>query len=420
VKLRRNNVQWIVFVFAFVILLVVVTWENYEYSKANPGGNDFLVHWMGTRTFIQEGISPYSDQTALRIQQLAYGRPALPGEHELRVAYPLYSIVLFLPFALIPDFTLARALWMTVLEVGLIALSFISMRLTDWKPRFPTLVFFLIFSVMWYHGFRPLINGNVVILVALGFAGALLAFRLGFDELAGVLIAFTSIKPQLALLITLYFTIMAIYRKRWRFIFWLYGTLFLLSLAVTLLLPDWLIQNIREVLRYPGYNPPGTLQAAIGVWLPAIGKRTGQGITFLLCVILIIEWWSARRSEFRGFLWAACLTLVISQWIGIQTDPGNFIILFPGLILVFAVLEERWRRIGEIISLVCLILLLSGIWALFLTTVQYGPQPQQSPIMFIPLPGLLLALLYWVRWWARRPLHVWYEWLSTQDTIRRQ
>ncbi|HET8706186.1 MAG TPA: glycosyltransferase family 87 protein, partial [Pseudomonadales bacterium] len=182
-------------------LLALVTWGNYRFAKENPGGNDFLVHWMGTRSLIMQGLNPYSDEVALKIQNFAYGHPAEKGEHELRVAYPLYSIIVFLPFSLISNFNLARAFWMTILEAGIILLTLLSLRLARWRVKPVMLIVLLLFSVFWYHGLRPLINGNAVILVALGLAGGFLALKNGADELAGVLFAFTTIKPQVVVLV---------------------------------------------------------------------------------------------------------------------------------------------------------------------------------------------------------------------------
>jgi hypothetical protein len=397
------------------LVLVVLTLVNLRYCRQNPGGNDFLVHWVGTRAFLTEGISPYSDEAALRIQTLAYGRAAKPGEHELRVAYPLYSIILFFPFALIKDFATARAVWMTVLEISLVLLAFLSIRIARWKPRISTWAFFLLFSVLWYHSIRPLINGNAVILIALMVAGAIISIRSGVDELAGILLGLSTIKPQLTVLLVVYILIWGAVTRRWKLVAWTSGTVFLLSAAAGLLMPDWILQNLREVLRYPGYNPPGTLQAALGVWLPAMGQKIGNGISIVLAVILLAEWWIFRKAEFRGFFWTCCLTLTVSQWIGIQTDPGNFIILLPGVTLVFSVLEERWRRFGNIVTWGSMVLLLVGIWALFIKTLEPGSQPQQSPIMFLPLPAFLLLTLYWVRWWAVKPPSVWFDWVNEQE-----
>lgn len=414
-RYRRQTNLWILVLALIVAVMALLTWFNYRYAQQNPGGNDFLVHWVGTRSFLIDGLSPYSDETAERIQTAAYGRPARPGEHELRVAYPLYSIVVFLPYALVGDYNLARALWMTTLEIALLALSLVSARLVNWKPGRITLALFLVFSIFWYHAFRPLINGNVVILVALCLAGGLWALKLKADELAGVLFAFATIKPHVALLLLVFVVYWAFVNRRWGVIGWLGGTVALLSASAALLIPDWILQNIREIVRYSSYNPPVTLRAALAALLPSAGNRIGWAITGLLGLILLMEWWLVRKASFRSFVWVACLTLVASQWIGIPTDPGNFIILLPALALVFALWQERWRRGGAVFALVSMLALLGGLWALFLATVEYGDQPQQSPIMFLPLPGFLLVMLYWVRWWAFKPPNVWFDQFYAQE-----
>lgn len=414
---RKLLITWTLTIVFGLILLAVLTWANYRYVSENPGGNDFLVHWVGTRGLLEDGISPYSEETAIRIQTLAYGRPALPGEHELRVAYPLYSILVFFPFALFKNFLLARALWMTMLEIALVLLSVVSMRLADWKPRLLNLAFFLIFTVFWYHALRPLINGNAVILVALMVAGALLAIRSGGDELAGVLLAFSTIKPQVVVVVVLFFLYWGFKQRRWRFVGWFFGTLALLSASAALLVPDWIWQNFIEVVRYPGYNPPGTPGAALNTWLPGIGQRVGWTITGITVLLLLIEWYlGTRRFEYRHILWAMCMTLAASQWVGIQTDPGNYIVTMPALVLIFAVIEERWKSSGQWVVLGIMIFLFVGLWVLFLQTVSFGDQPVQSPVMIFPLPAFLLLFLYWGRWWAIHPPSTWFDTMLSNET----
>jgi len=401
------NTVWIIL--AAGIVFGLLTFVNYRYSTANPGGTDFMVHWMGTRAYLTEGLSPYSDETALKIQTFTYGRPAEPGEHELRVAYPLYSIFLFMPFSAIADFDLARGAWMTLLEISLIALCFVCFQISDWKPTLPVLTVFLVFSVLWYHAVRPLILGNAVILVALAIAGGLLAIKKRTDELAGILFALATIKPQVAFLFVVFILFWAGTTGRWKIVGWFLGVMALLVATAALLIPDWILQNLREIVRYPGYNPPGTLGAALNEWLPGAGQRIGWAVTGILSLLLLLEWNIARKSEFRGFFWTACLTLTASLWIGIQTDPGNFIVAFPAIVLSFSLLDKRWKNGGKKVIYAFSALLFLGIWAIFLATVEYSYQPIQSPVMFLPLPMILFVLLYWVRWWAIRPPSTWMD-----------
>jgi hypothetical protein len=406
---HRELKIWLASALGILIFLAALTYANHYYAVRNPGGNDFLVHWVGTRALVVDGISPYSDEVAGRIQTMVYGRLAQAGEHQLRVAYPLYSISMFLPFALIPDFTLARAVWMTVSELALVGLAIFSMRLADWKPGIGLTAGFIIFSLLWYHGMRPLINGNAVILVAFLLTAGLVALRSQAEELAGVLFAFMTIKPQLALVFVLYMTFWGISNQRWRMLGWLYGSVAVLSGVATMLIPDWILQNLREVVLYPKYNPPGTPAAIFADWMPATGERIGMILTVIIIIMLIVEWFLSRRYEFRGMMWTICLTLTASQWIGIQTDPGNFIILLPVLALLFSIIDERFRHLGRYFIWFMLAVLLVGLWWLFLSTISYSYQPIQNSVMFFPLVGLCFLLLYWVRWWVIRPSTLWFD-----------
>jgi hypothetical protein len=391
---------WFIPAILFVFVLGALTWANYNFAEENPGGTDFLVHWVGARELLMNGVSPYSDLVALKIQVATYGRPARPGEHELRVAYPLYSTLMFAPFAMLADFTLARALWMTTLQAALLGLVVLSLQITGWRPGPILLSLLLLFSLTWYHALRGIINGNAVILVAFLVGAVFLALKTGKDELAGVLLAFSTIKPQVVILLVVFIFMWAISTRRWPLIFWFAVTIVFLSLAGMAFIPDWPLQNMQEVLRYPDYNPPGTPGAAFREWWPGIGARLGWGLTIVMVALLIFEWFHARGKGFRWFLWTACLTLIASQWIGIQTDPGNFVVLFIPLMLVLASWEERWGPPGRLVIALLLLVAFVGLWALFLSTVDMQAGALQHPIMFFPLPAMLLIGLYWVRFWA--------------------
>ncbi|MBS1249567.1 MAG: hypothetical protein MAG431_01147 [Chloroflexi bacterium] len=399
-SLTRN---WIILITIILITVGGLAWGNYRFATQNPGGNDFLVHWVGARALIFEGRSPYSDTVATQIQTIAYGHPAQAGEHDLRVAYPLYSELLFAPFALVENYAIARAAWMTLLEIALVTMTFLSLSLAQWRPNKWILTLCLLFTLIWYHAVRALINGNAVIIIGLLLTGAFVAIREKKDEVAGFLLAYTTIKPQLVVLIIPFILYWAIHQRRWKLVSWFLGSMAALVLGAMIFIPNWIIQNIWEIMRYPDYNPAGTLGQVLASWMPGIVLQLKWGITITLSLLLLWEWWSARQQSFTRFLWTACLTLVISQWIGIQTDPGNFIYLFPALILILAGFDKRWQKNGIWVILAILSVLFVGLWLLFILTLEQTYQPTQDPIMFIPLPAFLLIGLYWVKWWIVHP-----------------
>jgi hypothetical protein len=280
---------------------------------------------------------------------------------------------------------------MTFLEICLLGLAIISMRLFKWKPAIGTFTIYIIFTLIWYKSARSLINGNAVIVVALLIALSLWAIREKRDFLAGIFLALMTIKPHVVVLFIAFVLAWAVSKSRWKLVGWTTGIMLGLIIAGMLFIPDWLLQNFDEVLRYPGYNPAGTAGAAIREMLPGIGSFLSLGLTIMMMVLLIYELFSTLGREYPTFERGACITLVLSQLIGVQTDPGNYIVLFVPLVYVFSDIQKRWGKRGEWGAIIIMGALFVGLWILFIGTVQGS---QQHPIMFLPLPFVLLLALY--------------------------
>jgi hypothetical protein len=383
--------------------LVGLTLVNYRYSVQNPGGSDFLPRWVGTREFLMTGESPYSDVTTRKIQQMFYGRPAHLDEDQVLFVYPFYSTIIFAPFAMIPDFNTARAVWMTVLELGVILITLAGISLSRWKLSPLMLGVLLIFALLWYYSIRPLINANASILVGLFVMLALLAIRAGQDSWAGLFLVLATIKPQVVLILILFILIWAVSERR-HLIFWsFFGNLALFIAVTSLLIPDWTWQNLRQVLAYPDYTLPGTPGEIFAQWMPGVGSRLGWGLTIVLIATLIWEWRSTLGKDFRWFLWTAYFTMAATSLIGLRTATENYIVMLPAVILVFAAWDQEWGSFGRGLIAISYLLLFFGVWWLFLATLDIGVQPIQSSLMFFPLPVFLLMGLYWIRWWVLRP-----------------
>ena len=292
---------------------------------------------------------------------------------------------------------------MTFLEFCLIAIAILSLRLVGWKMNVWLLGPYFFFAIFWYHGLRSIINGNTVVVVTLLLVLSLRAIREKKDAVAGFFLAYATIKPNLVILLILFLFVWSLSHRRWTLIGWFMGWFLFLIVLGMFFIPNWLLQDIWAILRYPSYTTVGTFGSVLQGRLPGVGLQLKWGLTIFMTFLLGVEWWSAWGKGFTHALWTACLTLTVSQWIGITTDPGNFSMLFVPLILILAVVKERWGKIGDWMVLGHLTLLFVGLWVLFLSTVEYGVRPQQSPVMFIPMPLFVLLGLYWVRWWFIRP-----------------
>ncbi len=397
---------WIqtVTVLAVLIVLVALTIANFRFSEELPGGNDFLGRWVGARFWVQEGISPYDPQVGRESQQLIYGRAAdrEAGEDIQDFLYPFPAMIFFAPFGALP-YTLARAIWMTILEVSLPILAMIGIAIADWKPRRAVLISLLLFSVLWYHGTRAVIVGQFAVIEALLMAGALLAIKRGSDPLAGILLGLSIAKPQMAVLLIPFVFLWAGWARRWLIVAWGVGTIAGLLAVSVLLIPDWPVMWLLQLLEHPSYTVIGPPVEIIADAFPSMSGVIAVAIGGALTLYLFWEWAKAVGKTDRWFQWTAALTIVVTNLVAFRTATTNYVVLLPALCLVFAALAERWGAKGDVVILLAMAAILFGTWALFLATVEGN---LEHPIMYIPLPILTLLGLWWARWWAVRAVRL--------------
>lgn len=397
---RRRTIEIVLVILLAVAGLAGLLTMNLRYARQNPGGNDFIPRWLGTRLFLIEGQSPYSEQTTIEIQKFIFGRPARADEDQSLFVYPFYSILLFGPFSVVKDFATARALWMTFLELSLLVIVGLSLNLIRWRLSPLMLGGVFLFSTLWYHTVRPIINGNPAVIVGLLIVLAFITLRVEQDALAGFFLAFATIKPQMVVLLIPFVLLWAISHRRWTLISSTLASLAILAIVGYFFDPTWIVENLRQVVAYPEYTLPGSPGAIFADWLPGVGSQMGWALTVFMAGILAWEWRAAWHQDFQWFLWTACLTLTATNLIGIRTATANYVALLPAVLLVFKVWDERWGQLGRWLVTISAIVLFAGLWWLFLATVHPGAQPIQNPIMFFPLPIFLLIGLYWVRHWA--------------------
>lgn len=182
-------------------------------------------------------------------------------------------------------------------------------------------------------------------------------------------------------------------------ILWFFITLIFIIIVGLVLVPDWILQYLRILNKFTQNFPPGSPWYLFKNNWPGLGKQLGWLVSGVLAIILLVEWWLALKKDFRWFFWTVCLTIVISQWIGIPTIPANFIGLILPIILISAMLTERWPRGGDWAAVLLCVAIFIWEWALYWLDIN-SSQPAMQINLLIPLPLALLIGLYWVRWWV--------------------
>jgi hypothetical protein len=386
-----------------MFLIAFFTWGNFHYVSDYSPGIEFTTGWLGTRLYLIERISPYSERVTHEIHEIYKGSRALEVGGNDFFASPHYSMLIYLPYTIVGEIKLARSLWMTSMQIGLLVIGYACMKLNQWRPSKYLISVYFLFSILWYHAFEPVISGNVSILITLFITLALINIRLKQDGLAGIFLGLSCLQPLMVVLLVPYIIFWALSHRRWQLIINSVGTFSAFVIGSLLLERNWIISYLRHIILRLSSDYKESSRDIFSMIFPDLGIGLGWALTIVLILILLFEWTISLKKDFHWFLWTASLTLVITNLIGIPTTPSNFIGFFPALILVFAAWENRWGGAGTWMVGFSMVILFVSLWFLELYSNNGLSSTIQTTATFFSVPTFVFICLYWVRWWVTKP-----------------
>jgi len=388
---RRTAIALLLLIGLLFLLSVYAT--HLVFTSKFQGANDFYSRWKGAQVYWQDGLDPYSEQATLAIQQGIYGRPAQPGEDPGPFAYPFYTVFLLYPLVWLP-YDWVQAIWLVILEFALVGGVLLCLSLARWRLSPVLLMLTGLWAVVFYHSARTVTLGQFAGLIFLWTAGTLYALQQKHDIAAGVLLACTTIKPQMSFLLIPALLLWAVGQRRWRFLGAFAAAMALLAGLSFILLPSWLSQFIDQIAAYPSYTAIGSPVWIIAhTYLPQLGTPLEIGLSALLVLWLLFEWRRLPGAAEDGiFLWLIGLTLIVTNLIALRTATTNYVILYIPLFYSLGIAARRWPRRAGVWLAVFYLVTAIGLWVLFLATVE---NRFEHPIVYLPLPvGLLIAFIW--------------------------
>ncbi len=366
------------------------------------GGGEFYVHWVGARAFLFDKIDPYSGEVAARVQGLVYGGSAKVGDETYILDTPFQILLLYFPFSLFSNPTVVRAVFTLLLELALFALAVLSLRLTDWEsPRFFA-IFFVFLAVFNFYAFQAVFESSPVLILAFFYAAILTAYRAEADEFVGALLAFSLYYWEVGAPFLILFFWRAYREKRTRIFAGFSMFAIVMYFVAFLSYPDWVIPFLRATVNNLRADFGFNVHAILVDLLPAQGKALGWILTIGLVIALGYEWSLAVSGDFRRFYWASCLSLAAAPLLGLRTEMEHLVVLVIPLALIFAVVHDRWQRIGNSLTFLLMLVIFAVPWLLyFLPFTRSYKFASELTFLFLPLSTLIG--LYWIRWWAIRP-----------------
>jgi hypothetical protein len=315
-------------------------WRHYvnvETGTMKADLGDLYTPWVASRELLIYKRNPYSPEVTHEIQMAFYGRiitqppnaPASAALDEQRFAYPVYAIFFLAPtihwtFAALQTWALVVLALLTAIGV---LLWFDTLR---WLPSRPTVAAVVLFTL----STPPIVQGLRLRQLGLlaGFLLALAAWCVSRNHLwaVGVVLAFSTIKPQMTVLPLLWFLCWALgdWQKRWPLITAFVATLSALIGAGELLLPGWpryFLEGLHAYRKYT-YRPP--------LFELALGNIAGEILSGVVFIGLLGLAWHNRKEagDSRQFT----MTLAIFLMASMLTMP--LLPLFNQLLLILPVM----------------------------------------------------------------------------------
>ena len=305
-------------------------------SEERPRGNlsDLYPRWLGARELLLHGRDPYSAEITREIQIGYYGRPLDPSrphdpKDQTAFAYPVYVSFLLAPM-LRQDFHLVRTgfTWM------LIALLLVSVPLwlksLAWRVPPSGALTACLLLLGSFGAAQGIKLQQLTLLVAAILAAAAAAITTRRLTLAGVLLAISTIKPQLSVVLGAWFLLWAVsdWRKRWPLLVSFAVTISVLLVGSEVALHGWIPKFLVALKAYIQYTD------AASVLTNLLGAVTGLLLTAILLLLLARVAWRFRYipANSREFGLITVLPLAVTMLIIPTIAAYNQVLLFPAIL----------------------------------------------------------------------------------------
>ncbi len=365
--------------------------------------SDLYSPWVGTRELLLRRRNPYGPEVSHEIQMVFYGHvinqtyadPHATLVDEQRFAYPVYEVFLTAPLVYV-DFAGVQR-WAPFALGLLIALDVLfCLNILHWRVRWEVgaaVCLFILSSPQIVQGLR--LEQLAIVEVFLLTAGAWCVARNRLAT-AGVLLALSTIKPQMALFPLCWFAVWAVgdWRRRWYLPLAFLTTLAALIEGGELLLPGWPGYFLAGMAAYRRYALPTS-------WLRmALGDLAGEILSALIVLGILLFAWRNRRAPGDSPQFASVLaTFLIGDILAFPlfTPFNQVLLILPALMIV-----RDWKALSKFSHLV-FVAAVGWPWMISVALLLFPPHlnsPSQIPLLpsfLVPFAPLVLPLLLMAR-----------------------
>lgn len=308
-------------------------------------GHDFYPIWLTSRNCFQRSCNLYSPEMTREIQRGLFGRPfdlmtaSHPPTDYRTFTYPAFTVLLFWPVGELP-FTTIRVIVVLLLAVLTIASAILWMKAISWRPPPLIVAAIALLVVCSYPVLEGLYAGQLGLLVGFFFASALFAFRRGRLLLSGIMLALTTIKPQMTILAACYLLVWSLHHRRQygRFCTSFFSTTFALGAAAILVWPHWIRSWINVILGYHHYSKPPLVSEVLVVPL-GLNPNGPASLAMILLLVLLsvtVSWKQRMTDSGSVVFWLTLSFSLCITTVALFPSDGfqDQVILLPAIFLL--------------------------------------------------------------------------------------
>ncbi len=295
-------------------------------------GSDLYPRWLGARELLWHGRNPYSAEMSREIQRGFYGRPLDPSNRydptdPEAFAYPIYVV-----FLLAPSLPFSFSTVQIVFVIVLLLLTAASLPL--WLRALKLFLSPQAALLAWVATMSSfaVVDGlhleQITLLVAALIAGSMAALASGRLALSGVLLALSTVKPQLAALVAAFLLCwtLSAWRSRKFFAIGFGATMSALLAGSELVLPGWFGFWRQALHEYVGAHKPSLLASLLG-------QPTANVVAAIAVVLCTALFWRFRKeppgSEQFNFAWLSASVLTALLLPNVGSAYYNQVLLLP-------------------------------------------------------------------------------------------
>jgi hypothetical protein len=365
-----------------------------------PRGNlsDLYPRWIGARQLLLHRRDPYSFDVTREIQHGYYGRElnqtrANDPKDQQGFAYPVYVVFILAPTVTMRfEFVQNAFRWLLILlTAGTVPLWLRAIRS---RTSFLTMLMWMIFTLGSFAAVQGIKLQQLTLLVCSLMAGAMAALSAGYLVPAGILLALSTIKPQLVGMLAGWLLLWTLgdWGSRKKIAISFFATLLALILGGEWLLPGWISKFRAAANAYIQYTGGG--KSVLDV---ALGPTLGAFAAVVILVMVGIFCWQQRAAAQTepAFAWSLALVLAATLAVIPTYAPYNQLLLVPVLMLIAHDAAAFWKA-GRMARWLLFITAVSLLWSWLTAAVLCALLPSLPRERLENLWALPLASSLWI------------------------